>query len=158
LLSHLSPTQTGWFESTSCIIVSVKNMIFSNLRHRQDIVWHWDLLIVIAIAYLIGNWRNLNFIRTSMDIIGIRGNNIISPRNFPFKMMASITFFINFLMTNHVPLHNRGGFKLWSKITGYLTFSCKLCGSMLDKSNEFNSYILILLKLFFLQYNWDGFM
>jgi hypothetical protein len=29
--------------------------------------------------------------------------------------MVSITFFINFLMTNRVPLHNRGGFKLRAK-------------------------------------------
>ena len=35
LLSHLSPTQTGWFESTSRIIVRVKNMMCSNLSHRQ---------------------------------------------------------------------------------------------------------------------------
>jgi hypothetical protein len=63
-----------------------------------------------------------------VGIIVIRGSNIFLPRNLPFKMMTSITFFINFLMTNHVPLHNRGGFKLRSKITGDLTFNCKLYG------------------------------
>jgi len=48
--------------------------------------------------------------------IGIRGSNTSSPRNLPFKILASITFFINFLMTNRVPLHSLGGFKLRSKI------------------------------------------
>ena len=53
-----------------------------------------------------------------MAIKRIRGNNMFSPRILPFKMMASITFFINFLKTNRVPLHNRDKFKLLSKITG----------------------------------------
>jgi hypothetical protein len=36
LLSHLSQhKQSGWFESTPRIIVRVKNMICSNLSHRQ---------------------------------------------------------------------------------------------------------------------------
>jgi hypothetical protein len=76
-----------------------------------------------------------------VGIIGIRGNNIFSPQNLPFKMMASITFFINFLMTNRVPLHKRGGFKLQSKITGDPTYSCKLCGGMPGKSNEFKNSV-----------------
>jgi hypothetical protein len=44
-----------------------------------------------------------------MGIIGIRENNIFSPQDLPFKMMGSITFFINFLTTYSVPLYNRGG-------------------------------------------------
>jgi hypothetical protein len=70
-----------------------------------------------------------------VGIIGIRGNNTFSPRNLPFKMIASIKFFINFLMTNRMPLQNYGGFKLRRKITGDSTFSCKLCGGLPDKSN-----------------------
>jgi hypothetical protein len=35
LLSHVSSTQTGWFESTPCIIDRVKNMMCLNLSHRQ---------------------------------------------------------------------------------------------------------------------------
>jgi hypothetical protein len=92
-------------------------------------------LKVIANANLIGNRKRLNCIGTSVGIIRIRGNNIFSPRNMPFKIMASIIFFINFLMTNRVPLHNRGGFKLQSKITGDPTFNYKLYGGMPGKSN-----------------------
>jgi hypothetical protein len=69
-------------------------------KPQTDIIWPWDLLIVITNDNLIGNWRCLNCIGTSVGIIGIRGNNIFSPRNLPFKIMASITYFINFLMTN----------------------------------------------------------
>ena len=120
-LSHLYLMQTNWMvcplESTPHIIVHVKNMMCSNLSHTLT-VWPWDLLIVIANANIIGNWRRLNWISTSVGIIGIRGSNIFSPRNLPFKMMASITFFINFLMTNRVPFHNHGLFKYRSKITG----------------------------------------
>jgi hypothetical protein len=76
-----------------------------------------------------------------VGIIGIHGNNIFSPWNLLFKMIASITFFINFLMAYRVPLHNRGGFKLRSKITGDPTFSCKLCGDMPGKSNEFKNSV-----------------
>jgi hypothetical protein len=65
-------------------------------------------MIIIANANLIGNLRRLNFIGTSVSIMEIRGNNIFSPRNLPFKIMASITFFINFLTTYRVPLYNRG--------------------------------------------------
>jgi hypothetical protein len=92
-------------------------------KPQTDIVWPCDLLIVIANANLIGNLRRLNCIGTSVGIIGIRGHNIFSPRNLPFQMMASITFFINFLMTNRVPLHNRGGFKLRNKITYILIYN-----------------------------------
>lgn len=67
-------------------------------KPQTDIVWPWDLLIVIANANLIGNWTRLNSIGISVGIIGIRGSNTSSPRNFPFKMLASTTFFINFLM------------------------------------------------------------
>jgi hypothetical protein len=109
LLSHISPTQTGWFESMPRIIVRVKNMIYSKSKAQTDIVWPWDLLIVIANANLIGNWRHLNCVGITVDIIGIRGNNIFSPQNLTFKIMASITFFINFLTTYRVPLYNRGG-------------------------------------------------
>jgi hypothetical protein len=83
-----------------------------------------------------------------VGIIGIRGNNIFSPRNLPFKIMASITFFINLLMTNRVSLHNRSRFKLRSKITGDLTFSCKLCGvygGLPGKSNEFKNFIILFI-------------
>jgi hypothetical protein len=51
-LSDLSPTQTGWFESTPRIIVCVKNMMCSNLSHRHHLALR---LIVIANANLIGN-------------------------------------------------------------------------------------------------------
>jgi hypothetical protein len=44
-------------------------------------------------------------------------------------------------MINRVPLHNHGGFKLWSKITEDPTFSCKLCGDMPSKSNEFKNSV-----------------
>jgi hypothetical protein len=44
-------------------------------------------------------------------------------------------------MTNRVPLHNRDGFKLRSKITGDPTFSYKLCGGLPGKSNEFKNSI-----------------
>jgi hypothetical protein len=77
-----------------------------------------------------------------VPIIAIRGSNIFSPQNLPFKNMASITFFINFLMTHHVPLHNRGKFNLRSKIIGDPTFSCKLCGGMLGKSPG-NKYCIL---------------
>jgi hypothetical protein len=76
-----------------------------------------------------------------VGIIGIQGNNIFSYQNLPLKMMTSIAFFINFLMTNRVPLHKRGGFKLRSKITGDPTFSYKLCGGMPGKSNEFKNSV-----------------
>jgi hypothetical protein len=87
--------QTGWFESTTRIIVHVKNMFKS--KPPTDIVWYCNLLIVIANANLIGNLRRINYIGTSVGIIGIRGNNIFSPRNLPFKMMASITLYIYIL-------------------------------------------------------------
>ena len=78
-------------------IAQMKNMICSNLSHKQTyIVWPWDLLIVIANANINGNWRRLNWIGTSVDTTGIRGSNIFSPWNLPFKIMALITFFINF--------------------------------------------------------------
>jgi hypothetical protein len=105
------------------------------------IVWPWDLLIVIANVNLIGNWKRLNYIGISVGIIGNCGNNIFSPRNLKLKMMALKTFFINFLMTNHVPLHNRGGFKLRINITEDPIFSCKLCGGMPGKSNKFNNSV-----------------
>ena len=110
-------------------------------KPKMDIVWPWDLLIVIPNVNVIGNWRCLKWTGTSVDTIGIRGNNIFSPSNLPFKMMPSITFFINILMINCVLLHNRGGFKLRSKITGDPTFSFKLYGGMPSKSNEFRNSV-----------------
>jgi hypothetical protein len=119
--------QTLWPKSTYNCPCETHDVLKSKLQ--KAIVWPWDLLIVIATnANLIENWRRLKCIGTSVGITGIRGNNIFSPRNLPFKMMASIIFFINFLMTNRMPLHNHGGFKKRSKITGDPTFSCKLCG------------------------------
>jgi hypothetical protein len=38
-------------------------------------------------------------------------------------------------------LHNRDGFKLRRKNTGDPTFSCKLCGGMPAKSNEFKKSV-----------------
>jgi hypothetical protein len=138
LLSHLSQTQTNWMireHATYNCPWETHDVLKS--KPQTDIVWPWDLLTVIANANLIRNWRRLNCIGISVGIIGIGGNNLFSPRNLPFKTMASITFFINFLMTNRVPLHNRDGFKLRSKITGDPTFSCKLYGGLPGKSNEF---------------------
>jgi hypothetical protein len=119
LLSHLSLTQTNWMvqEHATYNCPRETHDVFKS-KPQTEIVWPWDLLIVIENINLIGNYRRLNCISTSVGIIGIRGNNIFSPRNLPFKMMASIKFFIHFLMTNRVPLHNRGKFKLRSKITG----------------------------------------
>jgi hypothetical protein len=65
-------------------------------KPQTDIVWHWDLLIVIANTNLIGNLRHLNCIDTSVGRIEIRGNNIFLPRNLSFKIMASITFSLIF--------------------------------------------------------------
>jgi hypothetical protein len=101
LLSHLSSTQTNWMvrqHATYNCLCEKHDVLKSKLQ--TDIVWPWDIFIVITNANLIGNWRRLNCIGTSMGIIGIRGNNIFSPRNLLFKIMVSITFFINFLMTN----------------------------------------------------------
>jgi hypothetical protein len=53
-----------------------------------------------------------------VGIIGIRGYNIFSLRNLPFKMMA-----------------------LFKMITGDPTFSCKLCGGMSAKSNELKTLL-----------------
>jgi hypothetical protein len=141
LLPHLSPTQTNLMVREH-VTSAWKNDVLKS-KTQTYIVWPWDLLIVITNTNLIGNWRSLNSFRTSVSIIGIRGNNIISPRNFPFKTMVSITYFIHFLMTNHVPLHNHREFKSRSKITGDRTFSCKLCGSMAGKSNEFKNFWII---------------
>jgi hypothetical protein len=133
--------QTRWLESTSRIIVRVKNIICSNLSHRHRLA----LRLIDSHCKYQSNWKltRLNCIGTSVGIIVIRGNNIFSPQSFPFKMMASIIFFINFLMTNRVLLHNCSGFKLRSKITGNPTFSCKLCGVLPGKSNEFKSCWII---------------
>jgi hypothetical protein len=101
LLSHLSPTQTNWMvrEHVTYNCPCEKHDVLKS-KSQTDILWPWDLLIVIANANLIGNWRRFNCIGTSVGIIGIRGNNIFTPQNLPFKMMASIIFIINFLMTN----------------------------------------------------------
>jgi hypothetical protein len=108
LLFHLSPTLTNWM---------VREHATYNCPFEKHDVLKSKLQtdIVIANANLIGHWKCLNCIGTSVGIIGIRGNNIFFPRNLPFKMMTSITFFINFLMTNRVLLNNRGGFKLRRK-------------------------------------------
>jgi hypothetical protein len=44
-------------------------------------------------------------------------------------------------MTNRVPLHNHGGLKLRSKITGNPTLICKSCGDLPGKSNEFKNSV-----------------
>jgi hypothetical protein len=72
LLSHLSPTQTNWMirEHTTYNYPCEKHDVLKS-KLQTYIVWPWDLLIVIANAKLIGNWRLLNCIGTSVGIIGI---------------------------------------------------------------------------------------
>ena len=43
---------------------------------------------------------------------------MISPSNFPVKIVASRIFPVILLMTKRVPLHNLGGFKLQRRIIG----------------------------------------
>ncbi len=67
-----------------------KSMVYPNLSHKQTtfcLVSYWSSLR-----------RKLN-----------RRSNTFLPRNLPFKMVTSIMFFIQFLMTNIVPLQSHGG-------------------------------------------------
>ena len=91
-----------------------ENHAFSKFRLQVDIVWPWDLLMVIAKAKRIWNWSLLNGIGDSDGINWIR--NTISPLNFPVKIVALRTFPVIILMTKRVPLHNLGGFKLRRRI------------------------------------------
>jgi hypothetical protein len=78
---------------------------------QADIVWPWDFLIVIENTNLIGNWKRLNSVGMSVRIIGIFGtfifiySNTFSPQYLPFKIVASLMFFINFLTTNRTECH-----------------------------------------------------
>ena len=91
------------------------------------IVWPCDLLIVIANAKRIGNWKSLNGIGESEGIIGIRGR---STSSWNFSLQECF-------MASRVPLHNFGAFKFRSKIIGEPIFNRKLCGGIPGKSSEF---------------------
>jgi hypothetical protein len=69
-----------------------------------------DLFIDIANASRTGNCNCLKLNGMSFGIIGMRGIKTSSPLYFPFKIVASITLFINFFTASRVPLQRRDWF------------------------------------------------
>ena len=84
-------------------------------KPQTQIVWPCNLLIVIANANVVGNGTRSKSIGTSTEIIGMRGRESFSPVIFHSKWWLRYVVH-QFLMTNRVPLHSRGGFKSRTKI------------------------------------------
>lgn len=95
--------------------------------------------MVIANANLTGNCNRLNDIDKSEEIIGILGIKTDSPLNFPFIIMPSIKFSVNFFMISLVPLHRMGGFRFRNTMIMDPIFSESVCAWKPDGSNEFKN-------------------
>ena len=90
--------------------------------------------------------RKLNAFEFNWHICGKHWNawhqNMFASK-FSIQNGGFDNFFINFLMTNRVPLLSRCVFKFRNKITGDPTFSRRRCGGMPGKSIEFRNCWII---------------
>lgn len=89
-------------ENTQHIIINVRNTNFLNPTHEWTL---FDLLIIIANAKRIGNYRRLNGIGESEGIIGILDKKTTSPWNVRWRVCLclndaiSSTAFVAVLLT-----------------------------------------------------------
>ena len=97
--------------------------------------------MVIAKASRTGNCRRLNSNGISVLIIGMHGNRKSSPLNLPFKMIASMIWFIIFLTESLVPLQSHGRFMFQRRIIGMTIFNVKMCDGRPGKPSEFKNSI-----------------
>jgi hypothetical protein len=77
----------------------------------------------------------------SFQIKGIHEIKTFSPLYFPLKIVASMTFFINFFTASRVLLQRRGWFIFRNIMITDPIFDCRLSGDNPGNSSEFKNSV-----------------
>ena len=104
----------------------------------------WDLFIDIANLSRTGKCNRLKFNGMSIGIKGIRGIKTSLPLYFSFKILASMTLFINFFTASRVPLQRRCWFIFRNIMITDPIFNCRLWGGNPGYSSEFKNSVRYL--------------